>query len=285
MAGDLKTLKCMYNISKGGNSKSPCLYCNQPAYVLDFKWWRKAPNRDKEDPNFNAVLDIPLCNVHICTLHALCRIIEKLVFLYIGFAWKLRHEVKRKEAVQSLEAVLSKIGLHGGDVHITKDIKKSTNGKKVHIKPSIGGVKARRFLSRPQNTTRKQGRQSQYVSRIKYNVWKQVHNAVKDHQADGMARDVKAEVWKSLDKLFLYCDKVSWNKSDQQAFEQEVKNFGKAMKEAWTICQITHYMVTALTSPQFFNIENLFFCNFSCFNARLFLCQPSTLSATIFRSL
>ena len=109
--------------------------------------------------------------------------------------------MKRKEAVQSLKAVLSEIGLHGGDVHITKDLKKSTNGKEVPIKPSIGGVKARRFLSRPQNITRNQGRQSQYISRVKYNVWKRVHNAVKDHQADGMARDVKAEVWRSLDKL------------------------------------------------------------------------------------
>ena len=157
------------------------------------------------------------------------------------------------------------MGLHGGDVHITKDLKKSTNGKEVPIKPSIGGVKARRFLSHPQNTTRKQGRQSQYVSRIKYNVWRQVHNAVKDHQGDGMARDVKAEVWKSLDKLFVYFDKVSWNKKDQQAFEEEVKNFGKAMKEAWTTCEITHYMVTALTSPQFFNLENKKICIFYVF--------------------
>ena len=80
-----------------------------------------------------------------------------------------------------MEVVLSEISLHGGDVHMTKDLKKSTNGKEVPIKPSIGGVKARRFLSCPQNTTRKQDGQSQYVSRIKYNVWKQVHNAVKDH--------------------------------------------------------------------------------------------------------
>ena len=30
---DLKTLKCMYNISKGANSKTPCLYCMDPASV------------------------------------------------------------------------------------------------------------------------------------------------------------------------------------------------------------------------------------------------------------
>ena len=41
MEGDLKTLKCMYNIRKGGNSKSPCLYCKQLAHILDCKWWKE----------------------------------------------------------------------------------------------------------------------------------------------------------------------------------------------------------------------------------------------------
>ena len=58
-----------------------------------------------------------------------CVEFEKLVFLYIGFAWKLCLEVKRKEAIQSLEALLLEIGLHGGNVNITKDLEKSTNGK------------------------------------------------------------------------------------------------------------------------------------------------------------
>ena len=48
-----------------------------------------------------------------------------------------------------MEAVLFETGLHEGDVHITKDIKNFTNGKDVPIKPSIGGVKAPRFLSHP----------------------------------------------------------------------------------------------------------------------------------------
>ena len=124
----------MYNISKGHNSKSPCMYYKQLAHILDCKWWKRAPTRDKVDLNFKVVLEIQSCNVLICTLHAFCRIIEKLVFLDIGFAWKLCPKVRRKEAIQSLEAVLSEIGLHGGDVH-----KKSTNGKDIPIKTSISG--------------------------------------------------------------------------------------------------------------------------------------------------
>ena len=87
--------------------------------------------------------------------------------MYIGFAWKIRLEKNRKDALQALEKVLSNIGLHGGDVHITKDFKKSTNGKEVPIKPSIGGVKARRFLSRPKHNG-KQVRQGRTVSRINF---------------------------------------------------------------------------------------------------------------------
>ena len=35
MAGDLKTLKCMYNISKGAVATSPCLYCMSKANTLN----------------------------------------------------------------------------------------------------------------------------------------------------------------------------------------------------------------------------------------------------------
>ena len=71
MLSDLKTLKCMYNISKGGNLRPPFLYYNQPAEFMDSKFWKRAPNRDKVDLAMT-ILDIPLGNVHTCTLHALC---------------------------------------------------------------------------------------------------------------------------------------------------------------------------------------------------------------------
>ena len=38
LVGDLKTLKCIYNVSKGANSKIPCLYCIDSAKVLDRKY-------------------------------------------------------------------------------------------------------------------------------------------------------------------------------------------------------------------------------------------------------
>ena len=44
MAGDLKTLKCMYNVATGPTVKSPCLYCMSAAKELDPAQWKKGPD-------------------------------------------------------------------------------------------------------------------------------------------------------------------------------------------------------------------------------------------------
>ena len=84
-------------------------------------------------------------------------------------------------------------GLHRGDVHIVIDLKKSKNEKDVPIKPSIGGVKAKRFLFEPhwegQHPTR-----LRYVTRVRYNLWRCVHNAITDDEVDGIVRNMKVEV-------------------------------------------------------------------------------------------
>lgn len=144
--GDLKTLKCMLNVLKGANSKSPCLYCIS-AKVLDKKYWSKALDRHLKDLNYSTILGIPLSRVHICTMHALCRIIEKLVVLHVSFAWTLRPNSIGIEDVKALETVLSDIVLHGGHIKIEQDEKRSNDGRDLPNKLSIGGVKARRFLS------------------------------------------------------------------------------------------------------------------------------------------
>ena len=118
LASDLKTLKCMYNIGKGANSKSPFLYCMSTSNVLDKRNWKKSPDRHKVDSSFQQVLNIPLSRVHTCIMHALCQIIEKLVFLYITFAWTLQPNSDRIVSIQQLEGALSDIGLHGGNVKL-----------------------------------------------------------------------------------------------------------------------------------------------------------------------
>ena len=260
--GDLNTLKCLYNGSRRANAKSPCLYCMLPAKTLDSKCWSKSPNRHSNDKNFHPVFPIPLTNVHICTLHALCRIIEKLVYLYIGFAWKIQDIIERKQAISALEKNLSDIGLHGGNVRILKDTKKSTNEKEVPMKLSIGGVKARRFLSRPlhlkEKKKTKKGKiyHSTYVSTVTYDHWKNLHNAVKDHE--GKPRTAKAEVWRATDILFRMCEKDTWSQQDKITFKDNLKTFGTVLTQAWTESSITHNMVNNLVLVVNINLTNLF---------------------------
>ncbi len=243
MAGDLKTLKCMYNISKGATSKSPCLYCMGGVHSLDKQNWRRAPDRHLHDPNFRPVLDIALARVHICTMHALCRIIEKLMFLYICFAWTTRPASAKQRAILALETVFSNMGLHGGHVKIEADEKRSKNGRDVPKKLSIGGVKARLFLSMPASARQQKSQSAQERQVLRYNRWKNLHNAVVDHADDGAARTRKANVWRSLDTIFKFCELNTWRDTDYTNFQEALETFHKSFVSAWTNQHITHYMV------------------------------------------
>lgn len=251
LAGDLKTLKCLFNCSKGAMAKSPCLYCMESAKLLDNKWWKRPPNRHLLDNSFRPVFNIPLVNVHICTLHALCRIIEKLVYLYICFAWKIKNKAERQVALNKMQCVLSDMGLHGGNVQIQTDTKLSTKEKDVPNKPSMGGVKARRFLSKPQilyhAKLTKLGKSytTAHNSTIEYQLWKKVHLAVKDHEA--ASRNAKADVWKSIDTLFQLCDQSKWSEREKRILYDCLHLFKKAFHTAWTDGNITHYMVRPIS--------------------------------------
>jgi len=139
MAGDLKTLKCMFSVSKGANLKSPCLYCMDGAKVFNRRHWKKALDRHMRDPNFQPVLDIPLSRVHICTMHALCRIIEKLLFLYICFSWTLQSSATKLKSIKALENVLSYIGLHV-DIQRLNKMKKGLKMVRMYLRNLPLGV-------------------------------------------------------------------------------------------------------------------------------------------------
>ena len=62
------------------------------------------------------------------------------------FAWTLKPQRESKRFIKEIERVLSNIGLHGGNVRIEEDPKRSQGCYKVPRKASIGGVKARRFF-------------------------------------------------------------------------------------------------------------------------------------------
>ena len=129
------------------------------------------------------------------------------------------------------------------------------------MKPSIKGVKARRFLSFHGHIGKVNSRID--GSSIKWNQWKALHNAIKDHTDDGESRNKKAEVWEALDKVFLYCERKNWTEHDLKEYKQVLNSFKKAMTQAWTDNHITHYMVrtiqTFLAQKNELPIKNNFF--------------------------
>ena len=72
-------------------------------------------------------------------MHALCQIIDKLLFLYITFARTLQPNSDRTTSLRRLEEALSAIGLHGGNVKLEIDKKRSKDGRSVPRKVSIKG--------------------------------------------------------------------------------------------------------------------------------------------------
>ena len=71
LAADLKTLKCMYNVSHGANGKHSCIYCmhTRNKEKLPSGGWSNGimsckqdiiPNRDEMDKNMDPIIPIPL---------------------------------------------------------------------------------------------------------------------------------------------------------------------------------------------------------------------------------
>lgn len=187
------------------------------------------------------MLSIPLKNVHVCTLHAEVRLIEKIIYLHIVFAWNTKPTSLAKEAISRLEDVLSKAGLHKRYVKIQKDEKLSGKNGNMPTKPSIGGAKARRFLS---NHTGK-------ASNIQHSVWTDIIAATQDFEKDGKTRVLKVDVWKKLDSMIAILRKEKYSDIDKKAVQRTCVEFVNAVSKAWGEDHITHYMVSIKFSKCF----------------------------------
>lgn len=100
-------------------------------------------------------------------------------------------------------------------------------------KPSIGGSKARRFLSN----------HSGKPTKIQYSIWIDVLNATKDFEEKGTTRIKKVEVWTKLDNMVKLLRKNKLSDTDVLLIEKSTIEFVDAVKDAWGEDHITHYMV------------------------------------------
>ena len=70
---------------------------------------------------WDPILPFELRNVHICTLHAEIRILDKLLRLHLDYAYSIKPTQLAYDCIEKCEILLSKMGFHGGQVHLKKD--------------------------------------------------------------------------------------------------------------------------------------------------------------------
>lgn len=188
------------------------------------------PDCDHLDPNLDAVLPIPLTRVHMCTLHAFVRIVDKMVYLSILFAWNKSPQTESKKSIEAIECVLSKASLHGGHVKIEKDIKRSGTRGNIIEYTSMSSVKARHFLEKK-------------CGHGCWGLYEELINAEDDCTSGGHESIRKKKCsWRSLSSFFLRMDKETFMEGDAIAFQEVVTDFIKAMKDAWGDNHMKHYM-------------------------------------------
>lgn len=197
------------------------------------------PNRDQIDSMWNPILDIPLSRVHICTLHARLRIMDKLLMLHINYAWNMEPEDLRRECIDELEEALSSVGLHGGAVTLSKDSKKSSQGQDNPNKICMGGSKARHLLSNHNAST----------SHTRFEIWKRICDCTTYRGNNAELGLKRARPWESLDTMIPLLEKARLRPEEISTLKDGIHTFTEQMVDAWGETHITHYMV----------------CNFLCF--------------------
>jgi hypothetical protein len=84
--------------------------------------------------------------MHFCTLHALVRVIEKNLHLHFMFIWNISNPHSPEQAIERMEKSLSVVEVHGGNVSIIKDQKRSGANNSVVTKPSLNGATAMKLF-------------------------------------------------------------------------------------------------------------------------------------------
>jgi hypothetical protein len=114
LSADMKSIKVMYGLKHGANCVQTCIYCNQerskPVVTIAAQAVMTLSKKTQSwsgglfstsvhaKPLIGAralncwkpILQIPLDRVHICMLHALNRIVEKILHLHFIFVWTMR---------------------------------------------------------------------------------------------------------------------------------------------------------------------------------------------------
>lgn len=257
MAADMKTVKCMYGLSMGANNPFSCIYCNQQRCKSMIGTIEQAETVMKEKQKYSwshglfsntvdasptigherwkPVLPIPLDRVHICTLHCLNRIIEKLVHLHFMQVWVIRNEARQKEAIIKMQKAVSLTGAHGGNVIMFKDEDLSGKCNNIPNKCSFSGPHAMKlFKLNPETITGSTPRK----------LYVDVVNAEQNFANRGQDKRDRLELWRLLDELRPYCQGLRLQENQSAAdFKQKVEAWGRLFVKCFGEQHVTHYMV------------------------------------------
>lgn len=253
LSADMKTIKCLYNLKHGANAKYSCIYCNQErtkpvvgtakdaakeARKRKHTWRgglfadnvREKPVAIDNESRWKPILPIPLERVHICTLHALTRMVEKILHQHFIFIWTNPNEVRQQQSIENMEKTLSAAGLHGGNVRIRKDPTLSGACNNVPIKPSLSGVTAARMFQ--PSTWSGQDR-----------VWKDVLRSENNTLDQGKQYLDRVEMWKALETVLPYLVGLSLDQEQRNTFRTKIQEWGRLYVKCFGEDHVTHYMV------------------------------------------
>lgn len=260
LSADLKALKSMFGMCGGANTKYPCIYC-MAGGMGKADWTAeseigKPPSRHlvnlsrypSTEMIWNPVLPIELKNVHICTLHAEIRILDKLLRLHLDYAYSIKPTQLADDCIEKCENLLSKMGFHGGQVQLKKDPNLSKKTGDVLQDVSMGGAKARRFLS---NHDQKQ------VNAM-WDCWKELCRITTNVASRPEIANKRMLVWKRLDDFLVLLRKQRSTTTYAADFTNAIKLLIAAIIEAWGKKDITFYLVRLYKVIQWLFILILF---------------------------
>ena len=255
MAVDMKTIKCMYGLGHGANSRLSWIYYNQErtktiitthagaisALQKRGLAWESGLFSDTvlEKPvthgvavtRWKPILPIRMDRVHICTLHAQNRIIKKIMHLHFMFVWMIRDKREQKLAIDEMQRVLSTTGAHGGEVKILKDNQLSRNTNSVPNKPSFDGAHIDK-LFKPSTLEGGSNR-----------VWKDLVAAERNFFDDRSQRSEKFEIWQKFENLPPYLTSLSLLDEEINTYRTKIENWGQQLLRLFGKQHLTHYMV------------------------------------------
>jgi hypothetical protein len=251
----------MYGLGHRASAKYQCIYCSQErnkpeittteqALLVFNKKKKKCETTSWEGGLFSShipskpvigaaaesrwkpIFAIPMTRVHMCTLHAFNRIIEKIVHLHFQFIWTIRDKVMQKQAIEDMQKVVSSTGAHGGNVIIFKDDQLSGKKNNVPNKPSFNGKHASNFFKKSS------------LPGGSDPLYKDVVAAEKNYIGDGESRRAKLVVWKGLETLLPYLSGLTLTDDLIESFPSKLEDWGRQYVEAFGETHVTHYIVS-----------------------------------------